>query len=124
MGDVINELYDEFVDDTIKKVGLDHFKKTSNMKLPELTHLIFTQGTLMKRRNHLGTYQEKMFILKSSGLGYYYTDPKKLKFVPFDSQTRIEEASSGLESNKPAKLRQFRVVTSGLVLNLATLDKR
>ncbi|OXA65026.1 switch-associated protein 70 [Folsomia candida] len=96
--EVINELYDEFVDDTVKT------------------------GTLMlKRYSTFGKYKEKMFVLKSSGIGYYNMDPGKMKFIEFDSQTRIDE---DVGSEQASKFRKFRIVTLERVLNLATLDKR
>lgn len=76
---------------------------------------------MLKRYSTFGKYKEKMFVLKSSGIGYYNMDPGKMKFIEFDSQTRIDE---DVGSEQASKFRKFRIVTLERVLNLATLDKR
>ncbi|CAL8077657.1 unnamed protein product [Orchesella dallaii] len=93
--EVINDIYEEFVADIIKK------------------------GTLLKRGEYLPKFVEKLFVLTSNSLTYY-TNPKKPKTIEFDSQTRVEEGQDPQNS----KFHQFYVITADRVLHLATLDKR
>ncbi|CAG7725678.1 unnamed protein product [Allacma fusca] len=93
--EVIHDIYDEFVDDTIKK------------------------GALLKRGEYLPKFVERLFILRSSGLTYY-SNPKKPKVIEFDADTRVEE----ILDSSDGKLHQINVITSDRVLQLATLDKR
>lgn len=95
LSEVINDIYDEFVDDTIKK------------------------GALLKRGEYLPKFMERLFILRSTGLTYY-SNPKKPKVIRFDAQTRVEEG----QDNSNSKFHQFYLITSDRVLHLATLDKR